>query len=42
MTLILFLKMSSELLYVVEARLRNTNIVGMSKHLSLFSLLILK
>lgn len=28
MTLILFLKMSSELLYVVEARLRNTNIVG--------------
>lgn len=36
MTLMLFLKMSSELFYVVEARLRNTNIVGMSKHLLLY------
>lgn len=37
MTLMFFLKMSSELFYVIEeARLRNTNIVGISKHLLLY------
>ena len=37
MTLMFFLKMSSELFYVLEeARLRNTNIVGISKYLLLY------